>query len=217
VFAIGNPFGLDHTFTAGIISALGREIKSDDDKTIKGAIQTDAPINPGNSGGPLLDSAGRLIGVNTAILSPSKASAGIGFALPVDDVNRIVTRIIQGKPQPSLGIEPGPQSFVESRGLKGVLILNIRPGSAAARAKPRLQATFRDQDGDIHLGDLITAVDGEPVASADDLNGLVEKHDVGDTVTVTVRRAQGTLRRDSEPQWGRPFESRVVLQAGDGS
>ncbi len=133
VYAIGNPFGLDHTLSTGIVSALGRVISSQSGHTIKGVIQIDAPINPGNSGGPLLDSAGRLIGVNTAIVSPSGAFAGIGFAMPVDRVNRVVTELIRhGKIiRPALGIEPVPDQWVAKLGLRGVLVLAVAPDGPA--------------------------------------------------------------------------------------
>ena len=188
VFAIGNPFGLDHTLTTGIVSALGREISGESGRTVKGMIQIDAPINPGNSGGPLLDSAGRLIGVNAAIVSPSGAFAGIGFAIPVDKVNRVVTELIQhGKlVRPSLGIEPAPDQWVAELGLNGVLVLSVVPGSPAAKAG--IRPTHRTPDGQIELGDLILAIDGQSIASADDLLSAQENHKVGDTVTVLLLR-----------------------------
>ncbi len=188
VFAIGNPFGLDHTLTTGIVSALGREIGGDSGRTIKSMIQIDAPINPGNSGGPLLDSSGRLIGVNSAIVSPSGAFAGIGFAIPVDKVNRVVTELIRhGKIiRPSLGIEPAPDQWVEELGLNGVLVLGVVPNGPAAKAG--IRATHRTPDGQIELGDLILAIDGQTVGSADDLSDLQEKYKVGDTVTVLLLR-----------------------------
>ena len=188
VFAIGNPFGLDHTLTTGIVSALGREIGSQSGRTIKGVIQIDAPINPGNSGGPLLDSSGRLIGVNSAIVSPSGAFAGIGFAIPVDKVNRIVAELIQhGKIiLPSLGIEPAPDQWGAELGLNGVLVLGVVPGGPAAKAG--IRATHRTPDGQIELGDLISSIDGQTLESADDLFSTEEKYKVGDTVTVTLLR-----------------------------
>ncbi|MDE1948336.1 MAG: trypsin-like peptidase domain-containing protein, partial [Burkholderiales bacterium] len=137
VYAIGNPFGLDQTLTTGIVSALNREIDSFNQRTIRGVIQTDAAINPGNSGGPLLDSAGRLIGVNTQIASPSGASAGIGFAIPVDEVNRIVPRLIRDGRfvRPSLGISAGPPSLQKALGVpKGVVLVQVVPNGPAARA-----------------------------------------------------------------------------------
>jgi S1-C subfamily serine protease len=137
VYAIGNPFGLDQTLTTGIVSALNREIESFNSRTIRGVIQTDAAINPGNSGGPLLDSAGRLIGVNTQIASPSGASAGIGFAIPVDEVNRIVPRLIKDGRfvRPALGVSAGSANLQRALGLpKGVVVVQVTPGGPAARA-----------------------------------------------------------------------------------
>jgi S1-C subfamily serine protease len=188
VFAIGNPFGLDHTLTTGIVSALGREIGGQSGRTVKGMIQIDAPINPGNSGGPLLDSSGRLIGVNSAIVSPSGAFAGIGFAIPVDKVNRVVTELIRhGKIiRPSLGIEPAPDQWVEELGLSGVLVLGVVPDGPAAKAG--IRPTRRTPDGQIELGDLILAIDGQTLKSADDLLSAQEKYKVGDTVTLLLLR-----------------------------
>ena len=189
VFAIGNPFGLDHTLTTGIVSALGRQIRSMTGQVIDDVIQTDAAINPGNSGGPLLDSAGRLIGVNTAIASPSGASAGVSFAVPVDTVNRVVPELIRGvkAARPGLGIEVVPDRLTRERlGLKGVLIARVRPGSPAAQAG--LRGMAEDEAGDIVLGDLIVAVDGKPVEMLDELQKILGAHRVGDTVVVTVIR-----------------------------
>ena len=188
VFAIGNPFGLDHTMTTGIVSALGREISGESGRTVKGMIQIDAPINPGNSGGPLLDSSGRLIGVNAAIVSPSGAFAGIGFAIPVDKVNRVVTELIRhGKiVRPSLGIEPAPDQWVAELGLNGVLVLSVVPGGPAAKAG--IRATHRMSDGQIELGDLILAIDGQTLDSANDLLSTQENDKVGDTVTLLLLR-----------------------------
>ncbi|NML14513.1 S1C family serine protease [Azohydromonas caseinilytica] len=190
VFAIGNPFGLDQTMTTGIVSALNREIESVTRRTIRGVIQTDAAINPGNSGGPLLDSAGRLIGVNTAIYSPSGASSGIGFAIPVDEVNRIVPRLIRDGRivRPSLGIAAGPQQLTEALKLpKGVALLRVSPGSPAQRAG--LEPFVRARDGGIVAGDVITAVNNTPVADFDDLLNELERYQSGDTVTLSVWRA----------------------------
>ncbi len=185
VFAIGNPFGLDQTLTTGIISAVGREMRADESRTMRGLIQTDASINPGNSGGPLLDSAGRLIGVNTAIISPSGASAGIGFAIPVDDVNRVVTSLIRKEVQvrPSLGVNIASNQVLRG---KGVLILNVEPDGPAARAG--LRPTLRDRNGTVHLGDIIRAVDDTKVRSTQDLNDVLDKCKVGQEITVTVLR-----------------------------
>ncbi len=192
VFAIGNPFGLDQTITSGIVSALGREIKSVTGRTIQGVIQTDAAINPGNSGGPLLDSSGRLIGVNTMIYSPSGGSAGIGFAVPVETVNRVVPQIIRhGKViRPGLGVSLASREIHDRLGIKGVLIINVSKGSAADRAG--LQGTRRSW-GDIVLGDIIIAVDGQQVRDYDALRNVLDNHEVGDQVTVTVIRNEKEL------------------------
>jgi len=190
VYAIGNPFGLDQTLTTGIVSALNREIESFNERTIRGVIQTDAAINPGNSGGPLLDSAGRLIGVNTQIASPSGASAGIGFSIPVDEVNRIVPRLIRdGKlVRPALGVSALPENVNAALKLpKGVGLVQVAPGGPAARAG--LQPFRRADDGGVMQGDVITAVDEQPVATLDDLLTQLERHQPGDTVNVTVWRA----------------------------
>ncbi|MCX5789026.1 MAG: trypsin-like peptidase domain-containing protein [Elusimicrobia bacterium] len=188
VYAIGDPFGLDQTLTAGVISALGREIQSASGRPIQGVIQTDAAINPGNSGGPLLDSSGRLIGVNTALYSPSGAYAGIGFAVPVDIVNRIVPQLVAyGRvTRPGLGITAADDAIARQVGVRGVLLINVARGGAAARAG--LRGTKRDEYGEIVLGDVITAVDGEPVRSSDDLYRILDARQVGDTVKVTVLR-----------------------------
>jgi S1-C subfamily serine protease len=190
VFAIGNPFGLDHTLTTGVISALNREINSDvAGRPIKNVIQTDAAINPGNSGGPLLDSAGRLIGVNTAILSESGASAGIGFAIPVDEVNRVVPQLIitDGKVAPaSLGVTPAPDSTARKLGLTGVLVLNVDKDGPAAKAG--LRPTRRDDDGDVVYGDVITAIDGKPVNRTKDMYDILQTHQPGETITVKIQR-----------------------------
>jgi S1-C subfamily serine protease len=190
VYAIGNPFGLDQTLTTGVISALDREIESVTQRAIRGVIQTDAAINPGNSGGPLLDSAGRLIGVNTAIFSPSGAYAGIGFAIPVDEVNRVVPRLIRdGKlVRPALGIQAAPPQLHESLGLpKGVAVLGVVPKGAAEAAG--VKAFQRGAAGEIIAGDIITAVGGKQVASLDELLEALEQHQPGDTVTLSLLRA----------------------------
>jgi S1-C subfamily serine protease len=187
-FAIGNPFGLDQTLTTGVISALGREIQSVTEQPIRDVIQTDAAINPGNSGGPLLDSSGRLIGVNTAIYSKSGSSAGIGFAIPVDEVNRVVPQLVKhGKvTRPVLGVVPFYDQETRQVGLTGALIRSVRPGSGAADAG--LQPTRRDADGRLVLGDLIVQIDDKPVEKVKDLYAALDRHNVGDVVTVTVRR-----------------------------
>ena len=193
VYAIGNPFGLDQTLTTGIVSALGREIESFNNRTIRGVVQTDAAINPGNSGGPLLDSAGRLIGVNTQIASPSGGSAGIGFAIPVDEVNRVVPRLIRdGRVlRPALGLTAGPPGL--SRALQlppGVAIVRLASGGPAARAG--LVPFRRAPDGGVLLGDVLTQIDGQPVADLDDMLTLLERKQPGDKVTLTVWRGGRT-------------------------
>ena len=189
VYAIGNPFGLDQTLTTGVISALNREIESLTQRTIQGVIQTDAAINPGNSGGPLLDSAARLIGVNTAIFSPSGAFAGIGFAIPVDEVNRIVPRLIRGGKfiRPALGIQAAPPQFSAALGIKkGVAVLGVLPRSPAQAAG--IRPFQRGPGGEILAGDVITAIDGKPVATIDDLLNALERHQPGETVKLTLLR-----------------------------
>ena len=187
VFAIGNPFGLDHTITSGIVSALGREITAVTGRTIQGVIQTDAAINPGNSGGPLLDSAGRLIGVNTAIYSPSGASAGIGFAVPVDVVNRVVPEIIRhGKVmRPGIGVTLASDRIARRFDIDGLLVVNVRPGSSADRAGIR---ETRESLGRIVLGDVIEAVNGVPVRTYNDLRDEMEKYQIGEEVTLIIQR-----------------------------
>ncbi len=194
VFAIGNPFGLDQTLTTGIISALGREIESVTRRPIRGVIQTDAAINPGNSGGPLLDSAGRLIGVNTAIFSPSGASVGIGFAIPVDTVNRIVPQLIRhGKIiRPGLGVQVAEDQLARELGLPGVLIVGVVPGRAAARAG--IRPTRRDFSGQVILGDVIVALDGKQIDSVNDLYLVLEQYRIGDKVTLTILREGKRLK-----------------------
>lgn len=192
VFAIGNPFGLDQTLTTGIISALGREIKSVAGIPIRGAIQTDAAINPGNSGGPLLNSSGQLIGVNTAIYSPSGASAGIGFSIPVDEVTWVVPELIKhGRiMRPSIGVELATVNTTKRLGLRGALIVEVIKGSAAEQA--RLQPTYRDRRGQIRLGDAIIGIGADKVDNRNDLVLILEKYKPGDQVPVKV------LRNDEE-------------------
>lgn len=188
VFAIGNPFGLDQTLTTGVISGLGREIKSISGRPIQDVIQTDAAINPGNSGGPLLDSAGRLIGINTAIYSPSGAYAGVGFAVPVDVVNRMVPQIIQygHARKPGIGIFMAPDSVVRQWGLKGVLVGTVAPDSAAAKAG--LRPTRADRRGRITLGDLIVGLNGVTIENHNDLYRQLDRQRIGDSITLQVLR-----------------------------
>ena len=196
VYAIGNPFGLDQTLTTGLVSALNREIESFNSRTIRGVIQTDAAINPGNSGGPLLDSAGRLIGVNTQIASPSGASAGIGFAIPVDEVNRIVPRLIRDGRfvRPTLGVTTDPGTLQRALKLpKGVPLVQVGPGTPAARAG--LMPFRRGSRGELVMGDVITAVNGEPVADLDEMLNQFERHQPGETVTLTLWRAGQTRQQ----------------------
>jgi S1-C subfamily serine protease len=201
VYAIGNPFGLDQTLTTGVISALGREIESMTRRPIQGVIQTDAAINPGNSGGPLLDSAGRCIGVNTAIYSPSGAYAGVGFAVPVDTVNRFIPQLIQhGKIiQPGLGIKALEDSQAREFGIEGVLVLSVEQRGAAARAG--IQPTRYDNEGNVVLGDIIVSVDGQNIRTSDDLYRSLANRQVGDEVQVEVVRG------------GRRRTVKVTLQA----
>ena len=188
VLAIGNPFGLDHTLTTGVVSALGRTIKSMSQRTIEGVIQTDAAINPGNSGGPLLDSAGRLIGVNTQIISPSGAYAGIGFAVPADTVNRIVPELIKhGKLiRPGLGVSLVPDAMARRWGIKGVIIGKVARGGSADRAG--LRGVRETATGRIELGDVLVAVESKSVETMDDLMDEMEKYKVGDRVKVGIMR-----------------------------
>jgi putative serine protease PepD len=192
VLAIGNPFGLDRTLTTGVISGLQRPIRARNGRQIEGAIQTDASINPGNSGGPLLDSRGRMIGINSQILSPAGGSIGVGFAVPVSIAKRVIPQLIQfGKVRrPKLGIYPRDVEPL-SRQFRmpidyGVLILQTQPGGPAANAG--LRGTQQTYDGDLILGDIITAIDGEKVNDNDDLFRILDKHQIGDTVKVEVFR-----------------------------
>lgn len=188
VFAIGNPFGLDHTLTTGVISALGREIRSLTGLPIRDAIQTDAAINPGNSGGPLLDSSGKLIGVNTQIYSTSGASAGIGFAIPVDEVKWVVPDLIEfGEVRrPVLGVELVATNTTERMGLKGALIMGVVPGGAAEAAG--IKPTRRNRQGEIELGDLIVGIDDQEIHSNTDLILALEKYQPGTVVRVSLMR-----------------------------
>jgi S1-C subfamily serine protease len=206
VFAVGNPFGLDWTLTTGIVSALDRSLPAADGRNlIEHLIQTDAAINPGNSGGPLLDSAGRLIGVNTAIFSPSGAYAGVGLTVPVDTVRRVVPQLIAtGKyAPPALGIETDEdlnRTMTRQLDVQGVLVLKAVPGSAAAAAG--LRGVRFGADGSALPGDIIVAVNGQPVDGVPRLLAWLDEHQAGEAVRVTV------LRNDQR------IDVTVTLQAG---
>ncbi len=206
VFAIGNPFGLDWTLTTGIVSALDRSLPAENGRSIEHLIQTDAAINPGNSGGPLLDSAGRLIGINTAIFSPSGASAGIGFAVPVDTVNRVVPQLIANGRylRPVLGIEIHAglnDRLRKETGVEGVFVLGVQADSAAEQAG--LRGALMRGDGGLDAGDAILAVGEHPVRNMDQLFAALDAHEIGETVTLRVWRE------------GVEQEIELTLQAGD--
>ncbi len=188
VLAIGNPFGLDQTLTTGIISALGREVNGSGGFPIKDAIQTDAAINPGNSGGPLLNSSGELIGVNTAIYSPSGAYAGIGFSIPVDAVRRVIPELITyGKiKRPTLGIEIAPNGILQRLRKRGILIVRVTPGGPADKAG--LQSTLRDRQGNFILGDIILAINDKQVDNMNQLSAELGEYKTGDEIKVTLDR-----------------------------
>jgi 2-alkenal reductase len=188
-FAIGNPFGLDESMTTGIISALKRRLPTSGGREVADAIQTDTPINPGNSGGPLLDSAGRLIGVTTAIVSPSGANAGIGFAIPVDVVNRIVPELIRNGhvPTPGIGIVAADESTASQLGVEGVVVMQVVPGSPAA------QAGLRGVDPATGtVGDVIVDANGNPVRRLADLTDQLERVGVGKSVDLKVQSGSAT-------------------------
>ena len=190
VIAIGNPFGLDTTMTVGIVSALGREIDSVSQRKIRDVIQTDAAINPGNSGGPLLNSLGELVGVNTAIYSPSGASSGIGFAIPVNTVKKIVPDLINyGRVQtPILGITrlPQPEYYRRLWGIEGVIVLDTVEGTDPARLGMR--GLTRVERGRIRLGDVIVEIAGEPVRNEEEYAEIIEQYEPGDVVSVKTMR-----------------------------
>lgn len=202
VFAIGNPFGYDLTLTTGVVSATGRQIRSMTGRRINDVIQTDAAINPGNSGGPLLDSAGRVIGVNTQIASPSGASAGIGFAVPIDIVNTTVAELIRhGKvTRPGLGVLTLPDARARALGIRGVLLLEVTEGSAAARAG--LRGTTVTNSGRVRaLGDVLVRVGDQKIASQTDLLDALDRYKVGDEIEIEF------VRDD------RPATTKLTLQA----
>jgi S1-C subfamily serine protease len=189
VLAVGNPFGFDHTLTVGVVSGLGRELTSPSGRRIRDVIQTDAAINPGNSGGPLLDSRGRLIGMNTAIFSPSGASAGIGFAVPVDTVARLVPQLIRrGRiSQPGIGVAFLPDNWARRYGINGVVLRQIAAGSPAASAGLEAAAVDR-RTGRIDLGDVIVAANGKAVREINDLLDVFDDVGIGGQVTLRVER-----------------------------
>ena len=192
VLAIGNPFGLDRTLTTGVISGLQRPIRARNDRLIEGAIQTDASINPGNSGGPLLDSRGRMIGINSQILSPSGSSAGVGFAVPVSIAKRVVPQLLQNGAvrRPKLGISTRDVSTIKSQVdlpvADGVLIVQVARGSGAAAAG--LRGFQQTEMGDIELGDVIVGIDNAKVANSDDLFRVLDRYQIGQTVQVQIWR-----------------------------
>jgi S1-C subfamily serine protease len=192
VLAIGNPFGLDRTLTTGVISGLQRPIRARNNRQIEGAIQTDASINPGNSGGPLLDSQGRMIGINSQILSPSGASAGVGFAVPANIAKRIVPQLINSGRvvRPKLGITQRNVELLSNQidlpVSEGVVIWQVASNGAAGRAG--LRGLTQTEDGDLVIGDIIIGIEGDKVANSDDLYRLLDKHKVGDTVRVEIMR-----------------------------
>jgi S1-C subfamily serine protease len=188
VLAIGNPFGLDTSLSVGVVSALGRNITSLNRRTIHNVIQTDAAINPGNSGGPLLDSSGLLIGMNTAIVSPSGAYAGVGFAVPVDTIQRAVPQLLKtgSVERPSLGVRLAPPQISRQALNRGTAILSVVPGSAADRAN--LKGIRQTRRGEIVFGDIILEIDGVAVNSAEDVSAAVDRRQVGDEIRITVQR-----------------------------
>jgi S1-C subfamily serine protease len=192
VLAIGNPFGLDRTLTTGVISGLQRPIRARNNRLIEGAIQTDASINPGNSGGPLLDSHGRMIGINSQILSPSGSSAGVGFAVPISIAKRVVPQLLQNGQvrRPKLGINTRDvaafRNQVDLPVSDGVLIIQVARGSGAASAG--LRGMQQTETGDFELGDIIIGIDNEKVGNQDDLFRVLDKHQIGDIVQVQIWR-----------------------------
>jgi S1-C subfamily serine protease len=195
VLAIGNPFGLDATLTTGVVSALGREIESPNQRKISGVIQTDAAINPGNSGGPLLNSQGQLIGVNTMIYSPSGASAGIGFAIPVNTLKDVIPQLIKhGRIiRPVIGFELAPDQWTQQSGIEGVAILRVFANTPAQAAG--LQAITRNNFGQLVLGDVIVAIDDKLTPNSDAYMTAMENHQPGNEVTVKIFREGKVINR----------------------
>jgi len=203
VFAVGNPFGLDQTLTTGVISGLGREIRSVTGRVIADVIQTDAVINPGNSGGPLLDSAGRLVGVNTTILTRTGTWSGVGFAVPVDTVNRIVPQLLRhGRiVRPVIGVQVVADSWARAFGIDGVIVSAVVPGGPAQAAG--IEPAHFDRSGELRLGDVIVALDGLEIGRQDDLFAQLEARRPGDRVELTLENA------------GRRRTVGVTLESGD--
>lgn len=198
VLAIGNPFGLDRTLTTGVISGLQRPIRARNDRPIDAAIQTDASINPGNSGGPLLDKFGKMIGINSQILSPAGGSVGVGFAIPVSTAKRVVPQLIQfgSVRRPKIGVDGVGIEKLMERGLnlpiqKGLLLYSVANGGPAYAAG--LKGLSRGPSGDLVLGDVITSIDGQPISGLDDLYRYLDKKQIGDTIQVQVYRDGKTL------------------------
>jgi len=233
VLAIGNPFGLDHTLTVGVVSALGREVRGTTGNALRGCVQTDAAINPGNSGGPLLDSGGRLIGVNTAIVSPSGSSAGIGFAIPVDAVRRVVAQLIRyGRVQrPTLGVQVAEDQIMAGirarlggdNVAEGVMVVELGPratedgGAGSPLSGAPLQGLARKPDGSMALGDVIVSVNGSPVLRVEDLLCAIEEVDTSGQNTASVellvrRRGVG----QAEPVRVRLFEPEGASSSSGG-
>ena len=196
VMAIGNPFALDTSLTVGVVSALNREIKSLSNRTIKNVIQTDAAINPGNSGGPLLNSKGELIGVNTSIVSPSGASAGIGFAIPVATLKILIPQLLKyGRLyRPVLRIETMSDSWSRRLNIKGIVVFSVKKDYPAEQAG--MVGVREDRRGKIHLGDVIIAIDDEPVSNEDGMLSLLEQHQPGDSVKITSLRDETIVNYD---------------------
>ncbi len=190
VIAIGNPFGFDHTVTTGIVSALGRDIQGYGGVTIRDMVQTDASINPGNSGGPLLDSDGELIGMNTMIFSRSGASAGIGFAVPVDTIKKIVPQLIKyGKViRPGIGVSFLNDEYARRLNITGVVIVEVPRSSAAYKAG--IRGMGRDGSGRLYLGDILVGIDNNKIVSYDNLYNTLDNYRIGDVVTLTLERAE---------------------------
>ena len=196
VLAVGNPFGFDHTLTTGVVSGLGRELRAPSGRRIRDVIQTDAAINPGNSGGPLLDSSGRLIGINSAIFSPSGASAGIGFAVPVDTVARLVPQLIRYHRIQQPGIAGAtflPDYYAKRSDIDGVVVREVEEGSPADQAG--LNGLSMTRSRRIRLGDVIVGVEGKPVHSQEDLYDAFETAGLGATVKLTVVAGRATEQR----------------------